>query len=306
MWWDQVMTLFSRRTKIKPRPTPTLSRQCRYRIVNLCQDIASGARDDFPQDRSRELWNEVYKGLCFLHGGSQLSEGPPGTLEDLNSFLGTCSDEHFLDFIELVFRSETVFSKEKLRDAIDDLFRYEALPYALTDFAYEDTTVWLYGHPHKGTKTTAYPQVIPRESNLLHQTAIEPTLSFLTRPDFAQANAEFLEAHSHYRKGEYGDCLIKCGSAFESVMKVICHLKGWEYHQDDGASRLLETIFANASLESFFRQPLTLVATMRNHLSKAHGAGTKPRSVPKHVASYAVTSCAASILLLVYECGLGS
>jgi hypothetical protein len=42
-----------------------------------------------------------------------------------------------------------------------------------------------------------------------------------------------------------------------------------------------------------------LVATMRNRLSKSHGAGLTSKDVPQHVAQFAITTSAASTLLLV-------
>jgi hypothetical protein len=51
-------------------------------------------------------------------------------------------------------------------------------------------------------------------------------------------------------------------------------------------------------MESFFQQPLILIATLRNRLSASHGAGAQNRSIPSFVAKYAVNATAAAILLL--------
>jgi hypothetical protein len=56
-------------------------------------------------------------------------------------------------------------------------------------------------------------------------------------------------------------------------------------------------------MESYFDQPLLLIATMRNRLSSSHGAGAQPRVVPAHRARYVINATAAAILLLVEECG---
>ena len=42
---------------------------------------------------------------------------------------------------------------------------------------------------------------------------------------FTSADQEFIEALEDYRKGDYGDCLTKCGSSLESTMKIICDRK---------------------------------------------------------------------------------
>ena len=84
-------------------------------------------------------------------------------------------------------------------------------------------------------------------------------------------------------------------------MKIICDRKKWPYKQTDTAETLLNIIFGKTGMESFFNQPIMLVATMRNRLSSAHGAGTQQRNVPEHRAQFAVNATASAILLLVHE-----
>ena len=67
--------------------------------------------------------------------------------------------------------------------------------------------------------------------------------------------------------------------------------------------RLLKTVINNSGLEKFFEQPLILVATMRNKLSTAHGAGGASRNVTKGKAEYALSATAAAMLLLLAEAG---
>ena len=112
---------------------------------------------------------------------------------------------------------------------------------------------------------------------------------------------EYLEALEDYRKGDYGDCLTKCGSAFESIMKIICDSKKWQYKQTDTASALLSTIINKSGLESYLEQPLIIIATLRNRLSKSHGAGVAPKEVTQNYAKYALNSTAAAIVFLVNE-----
>ena len=212
--------------------------------------------------------------------------------------MGECNDEHFLDFVELIFQSSLqTRSSRNLVDAVNEFLKLDDLPYSLTDF------VWVPDgdSPYSAMELSARPQIIRRDNEVLHNTAIEPTLTLLTNPAFTSANKEFLEALADYRKGEYGDCVVKCGSSFESVMKIICARKVWSYNQTDTAAPLLDVIFSNTNLDSFFKQPLMLVATIRNRLSSAHGAGTQPRIVDRHVANFAINATAAAILLLVEE-----
>jgi hypothetical protein len=87
-----------------------------------------------------------------------------------------------------------------------------------------------------------------------------------------------------YRQGDYGDCLTKCESAFESALKVIWDRKRWSYKQTDVASTLVKTVLANTALASYFEQLLMIVATLRN------GATTK-----QPARQYALNSRASAI-----------
>ena len=112
-----------------------------------------------------------------------------------------------------------------------------------------------------------------------------------------------MEAWDDFKKSDFDDCLLKCGKAFESVMKIICDKKGWAVKPPGTAKPLLETIISESKMPPFFQDPLILIATMRNKLS-AHGGGTATVSVPIYVARYALNATASAILLLVEATGV--
>ena len=172
----------------------------------------------------------------------------------------------------------------------------------MTPFIREKRTESLFGHPQEVSVITSYPQVVVRANQVSHAYAVEPAIHLLADSGFAAANQEFLSALDDYRKGRYGDCLTKCGSAMESTMKLICARKGWPYKETDTAATLLKVVLAKSGLESFFEQPLLTIATLRNRLSTSHGGGATPRSVSPHKARYAINATASAILLLVEEC----
>ena len=215
-------------------------------------------------------------------------------------FLSECKEEHFLDAIELAFQSNFIrgaihprtgmqIHVDKLIEDINQFFDVDELPYYLTGFTYAQYQI------------TAFPQVIGRDSAALHQTAIEPTLTLLSQPNFGSANDEFLDALKDFRTKDYRDCVVKCGSSLESVIKIICDIKGWPYAETDTAGSLIKNILPQTNLDSYFQDPLILIATIRNRLSTAHGAGTQQKAVSKHVASYIINATASAILLLVDE-----
>ena len=284
--FPRLFNVFSNRPQPSTKADKSLTVEFRNRIIFLCRDTFYGP----------DFWREIHQKLQYIHGQQFLSAGrSPNPVEDVGNFFGKCSDEHFLDFVELIFQSPD--GSRDLVDSVNEFLKLDDLPYLLTDFVW----VPVSDSPYHAMNLVAHPQIIRRDNEVLHNTAIEPTLTVLTNPAFVSANKEFLEALADYRKGEYGDCVVKCGSSFESVMKIICARRSWPYNQTDTAARLLDVIFPNTNLDSFFKQPLMLVATIRNRLSSAHGAGTQLRTVDQHVANFAINTTAAAILLLVEE-----
>lgn len=308
MDFSQTFGVYSRRNQDSLNAPAPLTHEFRNRVIHMCQNTFYF---QFWREIHREL--QVLRGRRFLSG--QPREGLAFQRDDAVAFLNQCIDEHFLDFIELIFKTESFqnpesdssviayleretlsrFSREptlhpsQLRDAINEFFRVDNLPYSLTDFVYS------------GYSILTHPQIVRRDSEVLHETAIEPALTLLANPVFASANEEFLDALKDYRNGDHGDCVTKCASSFESVMKIICDRKRWSYQQSDTAAALLRNILPRTNLEPFFEQPMMLVATIRNRLGSSHGAGAESREVPPHVAQYAINATASAMLLLVRE-----
>lgn len=267
-----------------------------------CRDVF-GASAQF-----EEFWSQIHSKLTYLHGAPRLSPagqmGRGSGVEDSLTFLASCSDEHFLDFVEFVFRVDASFhvpERETLVDDFNEFLGVDNLPYSVTPFVWTKGVTTQLGREYESTTLTSYPQVVRKDSELAHATAITPALTLLAESRFVAANEEFLAALKDYRHGDFGDCLTKSGSAFESVMKVVCQAKGWPVQSNGTASTLLKTIVSNAPLEPFFEQPLILVATLRNRLSTAHGSGAVPRTVSRGKAEYALNATASAVLLIVRE-----
>ena len=309
--FSNVFNVFSKRHRLNENST-SLTPQFRNRVFLLWRrTFPRGSPGQFLPDRSR-LWSETYDRLLYSIGQPRLSKSQVYTADDdLDNFLGECSDEHFLDFVEFSFQSEAVWEHGEavgeLIVAINSFFQEDSLPFVLTDFSFSEV------EPASAEADIApsnqsgrldlqtYPQIVRRDSEVVHQTAIGPTLTLLKNPALREANNEFLKALADYRKGDYEDCVAKCGSSLESVMKVICSRRGWPSQNDAG--KLLSATIRRTSLPPFLKQPLIQIATIRNELGSSHGAGTQSRNVPKHVAQYTINVTASAILLLVEEAG---
>src|SRR2546427_10987161 len=68
----------------------------------------------------------------------------------------------------------------------------------------------------------SFPRIIRVDEEVAHTVAVLPALSALSDPAYAGADDEFRRALQDYRAGDFADYLAKCGSAFESVLKVLC------------------------------------------------------------------------------------
>lgn len=248
---------------------------------------------------------QLHQRLAYLHGKPQLSETSSfrnSPQEDVLNFLLSCSDLHFLDAIEYFFQLDDrrFFQQNEnaFIDQLNEFLQVDDLPYYITKSVWEKYESNFYGSPATAIRLRENPKVICRESDVLHETAIEPALSLLRKPDFLNANSEFMEALEDYRQGQYRDSVTKCNSALESVMKVICSRKGYAFSENDTANRLINSILKNTTLDPFWEQPIQIVATIRNRLSSSHGAGLQNKDVSPHVAKFTLNATAAVILLL--------
>ena len=292
-----LFNVFSKRTAHVPGVPKRLTQSFRNRVFMRCREAFSHNWDEF--------WSEMHSNLAYLHGQVKLSKvNARNAADDALTFLDDCSDAHYLDFVEYIFHTHALMhatGRDNLVEDFNEFLRQDDLPYAITDFVWTEGTTIAYGAERKISTLTAYPQVIRKDSTAIYQTAVQPALLILRHSDFVAANKEYLAALDDYRKADYGDCLTKCGSAFESVLKVLCVRKGWAHGATDTAAPLLKTVIAGAGMESFFEQPLILIATIRNRLSSSHGAGSTTRAVTEAKAEYAINATASAILLLEKE-----
>jgi hypothetical protein len=299
--FKDLFNVFSKRSDIKEKIKP-LTQEFRIRTVMLFRDIIGNEHKEYLQ--------HLHKKLTYLHGKPVLIESKnynDDIYEDVIRFFNSCSDEHFLDTIEYSFqinnyRYLTWFEKD-LVDPINEFFKIDNLPYYLTNSAWEECeSEYPFHGAGKATRVKETPKIIRKDSEILHKMAIVPTLTLLQDNRFLNANEEFLLALEDYKKNDYRDCVVKCGSALESVMKIICNEKNISYSEDkDTASVLIKKILQYSNLDNFWEQPIILIATIRNRLSSAHGKGTKEKSVPEHIAKYTINATASIILLLCDE-----
>lgn len=296
---NRIFNVFSKREKIESSSkSKSLSREFRNRVIMLFQDEFQFMFNDFLAT--------LQKKVTYQYGKFKLSKSNMNISanEDMLQFLLECEDEYFFDVLEIIFRSGLpgiTRPDNALIPRINEFFLIDDLPYYLTGYSIENFNTTFQGSQTTSTRITEFPRVIRKENEIIHQNAIKPALTFLNGKEYVQANKEFLNALEDFRKGDFSDCLTKCGSSFESVMKVLCEKNSIPFKDTDTASILLKYLISNSKLDGYWEQPLILIATLRNRLSSSHGAGMEPKDIPEHVATYVINATASAILFLSDE-----
>lgn len=291
-----VTDLFSKRNKTLPdvfvaKPIPQKFRNQVYQIL-------SSSWLDFSHYRGEHLSDKISDILCREHGLFTIY--PPERKRKQNATttddIAQCVIHHkdtdlFLDLIELVFKrmhtssefAEFEMDVDQGRSSatreLNHRFRENGLGYEFD---------------------VGSMRLLSKDNEFVHQEAVRPTLELLSDSKFSTANKEYLEAFSDFKDGKFGDCVTKCCAAFESVMKIVCNEKGWQYDEQKAtAGPLVSTIIQQCDLPNFLDQPLMIIATLRNRVSTAHGAGNSQRVVDETLARYALNVTASSIMLVV-------
>ena len=242
------------------------------------------------------VYEPIHNELCRRHGLRTLRKNNNDSYFDAiyEFFLETEDTKKALDVIEISFQFIDYdrsfpyrFSRQKYSpdDAIDELnyrFREHGIGYQ-----YESG------------------QIIRVDSEFTHSEVVKPVLIMLSDSMYEGANAEFLSAHEHYRKGRYKECMNECLKAFESCIKAICEQRRWDYNDGDTINRLIAIVFDKELIPDFMQSHFsglrsTLeagVPTLRNRLS-GHGQGTEEVPVPEYMAAYALHLTASNILFL--------
>lgn len=144
------------------------------------------------------------------------------------------------------------------------------------------------------------------DSQVVHSEAIIPALTLLRDYRFDGPNEEYREAHAQYRHGDAKGAILNAAKAFESTMKTICALRGWEVAKDATAKPLIAALLRNQLLPPYMEAQLndvqrvleSGVGMIRNKTS-GHGDGPSPVRVDDFYARYALNLAATTILFLV-------
>jgi len=261
-------------------------------------ELASGGENN-------EAWVAIYKHLLRVNGQDFLVKSEETPQWEIINYIRTIKDvDDALSAVELCCRWVQINCSR-----LSDYDREEKGITIAPDRAISEINYWFreaaVGYQFENG------EIIRVDSQLIHAEIVKPALTLLSDPRFSGPEQEFLQAHRHYRSGQYKDAVNWANKAFESTMKVVCDIRRWTYPQGARASDLLKVLRANKLwpdyLDASFDQ---LAATLSSGLPKVrneeggHGDGAEPKQTPAYIAAYALHLAGTKILLICEAAGL--
>ena len=256
------------------------------------------------------LWSQIHDllarelGLFELSPNAQYIPGiPPDRFEQCKNFFLDDSThvDNLLDLIEITFHVINKTIRDELKNSRDfrELNISQNPDEAISELNHRF-------HEHEIGYQFEDGQIIRVDSKFIHAEVVVPALGLLSDPNFAGPEQEFRSAHEHYRRQEYKDAIVDALKSFESTIKTICDVRGWEYSKTATVQKLIEVIFAKELIPKYLQDYFSGlrkvlesgVPTLRNKTS-GHGQGATPVDVPEHLAAYVLHLTASNIVMLI-------
>lgn len=257
--------------------------------------------NQYDEETSEKLWVNINSIICDEHGKPTLLGDYIGRFKESyrceHYFENLESLEKSFDVIEIVFGaiSETPevihqrisLSPEEITKELNGRFREN-------DFGYEFTMG----------------RIVRVDNKLLHKDIVNEVIQLTNESLFSNANEEFLSALDHLRHGRNKEALNDNLKSFESTMKIIIHDMGWDYEENDTASKLIQKCLDKELIPKFLQSQFSAlrttleagIPTIRNKNS-GHGQGPKKIVVPDSLASYSIymTGTCINYLIELYK-----
>jgi AbiJ N-terminal domain 4 len=304
-----IFDIFSKRQKRLRGDVPdvyaydSIPQPLKVQIIHIWRDTL-GDENQYRQEYlgTRQAYQFIVDTLCREYGLFRLPHvkdeyGGRHYIEELGNYLlNESNPEKVLDAVELSFRYI-----DKLTRRFDYLSRQNAS--SVADEAIEELNLRFREHGIGYEYVDG--EVVRIDSELIHAEVVKPALALLRGVEYEGAQAEFLKAHEHYRKGNDKEALAECLKSFESVMKVICARRGWAHDPTATSRALLQIVFDNELIPKFWEQHFSAlrsslesgVPTARNRLG-GHGQGVAVIQVPTYLVAYVLHLTASAIVFL--------
>jgi len=314
-----ILDLYSRRKRRREKAGQPdvyqyddIPRPLRVQIIQIWREaIGPGLPPDpygisgyYEPPNSEDRWKEIHAALAREKGMFVLAKGNSAFEQCAKYLLGVSNIDDALDVIEVTFRTIYAISQMKAQmreyewDAEASRRGITLKPEdAISELNFRFREAGL-GYQFENGK------IVRVDSQYVHAEAVKPALALLSDDRFRGAHEEFLHAHLLYRTAGLNedkkreDAITDALKALESTLKVICDLKKWQYPANVTAVPLIKIVIQNGLIPPFLQSSMEGLATLRNNIG-GHGQGGKTRSVPPHLAAYALHMCASNIVMLV-------
>lgn len=296
-----IVDIFSKRQKLARGGGPDVYRYneipmpLRVQIVHILRDLF-GYPQGYDANNCLRSFQIINKMLSREYGEFSLSDSSSAADDTVTDFVLNGADyEQVLDVVEMSLRLAKIWTQRGGLLPINE----DAADRAIVEMNARFREHGI-GYQYESG------EILRVDSQLIHAEVVVPVLSLLSLGEYAGANAEFLKAFEHYRKGNIKECLNECLKAFESTMKIICEKRQWPFKQTDTAATLIDVCLKNGLIPHELQSQIGAVRatleggipTIRNRRS-GHGQGAQVIEVPPQYASYMLHLTATTIKFLV-------
>ena len=301
-----IADLFSKRHQ-KTRPeardvhqSTQITAPLRVHIAHILRDLF-GHRVTYDLNGCVEAFGEIEQALCGEYGLCILPTKPTDltTTPDarvIDFLLHEEDQQKIIDLVEVSFR---LLTRLRLSPEWQSRITQEKFDRAVAEL---NARFREYGIGYQYENG----EIVRVESQFIHAEVVKPALALLSAEEYAEANAEFLKALEHCRKGETKECLNECLKSFESTMRAICTKRKWAFKSKDTAKELIDVCLKNGLtpplIHSHIRGVRATLArgipTVSNRLS-GRRQEVQLVDVPPHYASYMLHLTAATIQFFI-------
>ncbi len=281
-----------------------INQECKTQIVNIMNRFFE--KNQLSEYAEEYIWPMIQEILKDEHGTNSLYRedvhrtfgGYIAASAEVTGYLTDVIDhDKLLDTIELIFT--VIVNCEKT--VLEDGYRLQSYtPAQVIEDLNTRFAQHCIGYKFEGR------MLVRIDNELLYSTITKELMTFLSNPNYHNINEEYMQAHKHFRSGDYKDCVVNCAKAFESTLKVICDKKGYAFKPTDTAAPLLSILYNQNFIPTYLQTNLTGlrsilgdgVTVIRNKTS-AHGAGTAVIDVNEGLAAFALNSAGSTIKFLL-------
>ncbi|WP_316160555.1 STM4504/CBY_0614 family protein [Bradyrhizobium sp. SZCCHNRI20481] len=257
-----------------------IPQRLKHQIIHIWDNAFS----EMPVTSAVEAYRWMEKTIAAAIGAPRLTRNPDASLSCKEWLLNMHLVEGALSIIELSAIAIKHIRKGAYIDDLNFRFRQNGIGYQVENG-----------------------KIIKITDQFVHAEIVKPAIVLLASDQvFKTASADFMEAHAHYRARENKQAVTFACSAFESTLKAICKMKGWDYEPGASVGQLITAVrtkglfpgYLDKGFDSYIAAMKTGLPGVRNDAGP-HGSAPGTPKVPDYIAAYAIHLSAANIVLAI-------